>query len=691
MPRLIRSKPKTIKKSTQKTRFGISQKLTLGFIVPVVFIVALGVISYSKSSRGLISNYEQSTSNTIKMSTEYMEFICNSVDALSQQYTGDNELAYYTRGLVKNTAQERTSYVTAMNNSLLKKTDLEKFIRNIHIVTKEGIPILTSDMENQNGFYETLKESTEGNYLDDSSIESFWVGNHAFVDEQISLKQDDYAFSLIRKFSPDEACVVIDVSKEEVEKFLNSLNLGENSIVGLITSEGREIVTNNETKTMQFSSEAYFQESIKSEHVSGSEYVSFNNKDHLYFYSKIGDTGITIAALIPKTNIMQQANDIRLITIIIVLLACIVAVSLGGYIASGIVRCISNVNRSLSQIAEGDLTVKVQVKQRDEFRILAQNIANMLDNMRTLIQKVNHVSGLVSESAGNVMEVSKTISSSNGNVSYAMEDIGQGIAAQAEDSQSCLTQMDELSSRITLVNNHLEEIEHTITNTKEMLSISITKMEELDHKSKATNSATKYVVENISALEEKSKSIGEIVKFINEISDQTNLLSLNASIEAARAGSAGKGFAVVADEIRHLASQSMQAAEDIKKVISEIEKQTKDTVSTAKKAEDIVKEQSGIVTTTIDTFHGMSQSIETLINEVVMIGNDMKNMDSARTGTLGAIENISAISEQTLATSNNITEIIQEQTVSVDTLEQASKILGENAVDLEESVHKFLI
>ncbi len=672
----------------------------LGFIVPVLFIVALGVISYSKSSRGLISNYEQSTSNTIKMSTEYMDYICNSVDALSQQYTGDKDLSYYTRGLVKNTAQERTTYVTEMNNAFLKKVDLEKFISNVHIIAGDTIPVLTSDMENMNGFYAELKEQGEGQLLKDESTESIWIGEHPYIDSEISLDSKDYAFSLIRKFSPDEACIVIDVSKSEVESFLGNLNLGSNSIVGLIASDGRELVIQNKSSKddkvnisdqFQFSKEAYFKDSIKSDKESDSKYVTYDSKEHLYFYSKIGNTGITIAVLIPKTNIMKQANDIKTITVVVVLLACIVAVSLGGFISSGIVQCIKSINRNLKQIAEGDLTVTVKIKQKDEFSVLAQNITSMLGNMRTLIQKVGNVSSLVSESAANVMEVSKTISNSNTHVSTAIDEIGHGIAAQADDSQNCLMKMDELSTRITVVNNNLGDIEHTMTDTKNMVATGITRMEELKQQSNETDRITKYVVANVTALEEKSKSIGEIVNLITEISDQTNLLSLNASIEAARAGAAGKGFAVVADEIRNLAAQSMKAAEDIKKVIYDIKTQTADTVETAKKAETIVGKQNDIVSNTMSTFSGMSQSIEQLIENVTEIGQDLKNMDSARCGTLGAIENISAISEETLASSNSISETVYEQSVTVNTLENASKILGENSKELEEALNKFQI
>ena len=98
---------KKVKSDNGNMKFGILQKLILGFMIPVLFIVALGIISYKKSSKGLISNYEQSTFNSIKMGSDYMEYIFNTIDSISKQKARDSELSYFTRGLVNNTPSEK--------------------------------------------------------------------------------------------------------------------------------------------------------------------------------------------------------------------------------------------------------------------------------------------------------------------------------------------------------------------------------------------------------------------------------------------------------------------------------------------------------------------------------------------------------------------------------------------------------
>jgi methyl-accepting chemotaxis protein len=251
--------------------------------------------------------------------------------------------------------------------------------------------------------------------------------------------------------------------------------------------------------------------------------------------------------------------------------------------------------------------------------------------------------------------------------------------------------MDELSQRITNINERITEIGTVANSTKDMINGSISTMKELTKQSEATNDITKYVVTSVSELEVKSQMISSVIQAINEIADQTNLLSLNASIEAARAGEYGRGFAVVASEIRKLAEKSMESANDIKKMVAEIKQQTQETVSVVKKAEDIVGKQDDIVNASINSFNNMNGGLELLIQNLDTVGQSMKNMEGARESTLSAIESISAVSEETLAASNTIYDTISRQEETIISLEQASGKLKDNAQELNAAIKLFQI
>ncbi|MDF2586213.1 MAG: methyl-accepting chemotaxis sensory transducer [Anaerocolumna sp.] len=704
---------KPIAKNKKQIKFGslgILQKLILGYIIPVIIVVALGIISYSKASKGLITNYESATKNTIDMATNYIELGLTNVDSIATEYTRDSDINLYVQGLTNKDLLKRKAFINTIYSSFSKKADIDKFIESIHIISKSGTPVLTStgSSEEKDGFYKELLESAEGANLKNSNNRFYWTGKHSLIDSKLGLNTDGYSLSLFRKFQTDGSVIVIDVSTVEINRFLDKLSLGTGSYVGLITSDGTEIISENKgdknnaaseveateakgNNQFSFIASTFYQESLQNSQFSGSDYVKHNSEDYLYVYSKIGNTGITLCGLVPKSSFTEEANDIRFMTFILVLIACVIALTLGTAISSGIVKCIKSINQSLKKISEGDLTVAVSVNRKDEFNILAHNITDTVSNMRGLIQKVAHVSNLVSDSADQVMDTSNTIAVASSNITNAINEIGHGIAGQAEDSQNCLAQMDSLSQKITTVNENLTEIEHVTDDTKSMINQGITTMEQLAKQSDATNKITKYVVDNITALEIKSHSISKIIQVINEIASQTNLLALNASIEAARAGEAGRGFAVVADEIRKLAEQSVNAANDIKKVIEDISHQTSDTVSTAKEAENIVSKQNSIVDMTIHTFQSMNDGVEKLLANLITISQNMNNMDSARVGTLSAVESISAISEETLAASDTVEETVGSQTESVKALEEASKILGENAKELTDAINMFRI
>ncbi len=691
----MKTKMKDGKLVKQKSVLGIRNQLLIAFVIPVLFIIALGIISYSKASRGFNENYENRARTTMNMAANYMDFVISSIETTSVQYVSDTEITRFLSSFYNYDAKKAYEIYEDKKYDLMVKTTSEKFVENIFVIPKDTeLKVLSSTNSGTvTGFYNEFIAAEEGKRLNDNPNGMYFLGYHPIVDTKLKLSQNKYAFSLIRGFTAKNGVVIIDINKKAVDSVLADIDLGENSIIGIITSDGREIISNleDENETTNFASEDYYIKSVESKETSGQEYVKYNSKDYLYMYTKISDTGLTIFSLIPKADIMKQANEIRTITVFIVALASIVAIAIAGFISGSISSTLKTFTSKLLLISEGDLTVDVSVKRKDEFSLLAKSLTNMLENVRSLIQKVANVSELVSQSAVDVKESSNTIAITSNNINSSIEEIGEGISGQAQDSQDCLMQMDSLSGQITAISDNVVKMEKVADNTKEMILSGIDTMEELTKQSEATNDITKYVVNNINALELKSKSIENIIGVINEIASQTNLLALNASIEAARAGDAGRGFAVVADEIRKLAEGSVVAAGDIRKVVEEIRTQTVDTAKSAKEAESIVNSQTKIVNTTIETFHSMNDGVESLIVNITEIGEDMMNMNGARESTLSAVESISAISEETLAASNTIDETLTVQEESVKGLEEASNILYGYAKELNEAVHKFKI
>lgn len=676
------------KDMNKKSSIGI--KLIVGFLVPVLFVIALGVISYKKASVGIISNYEKASKQTLDLTTEYIEFGLNSIESTAIQFEFEETTTKYFLNYVGVDKAELQSTYTTLFNQMHSKKVSDEFIQDIHIVSDVVTPISSSGIKATDS-YTSLLNSDEGKQMMETTQKSGWFGYCDEIDTTFKINQENYAFRYMRKFATSNAAIVIDVKAATIDNILANLDFGEDSYVAIVTGDGKEIHLDDTITDPIFTVEKFYTDKLTSGEVSGSDYVTYHDEEYMYMYSKIGETGATICALMPKHVITAQAEGIKDITVIIVVISCIVALSLGLLITLGISKEIANIIKNLKLVASGDLTVKFSTKRKDEFLILTKNIQNMTDSMKNLINKTKDLSNTVSDSSRQVTSSANTFTEATREISAAIDEIEQGVNQQANDSENCLQQMDRLSKKIENVSQNTLEMEVIAKDTRVAVVSGTDKMKELEVKTESTNSVINQVVEEIVSLEKKSIAIGNIISVINDIAEQTNLLSLNASIEAARAGDAGRGFAVVADEIRKLADQSAKSVEQIHHIISEIQNSVKTTVQHVHAAGEGMKEHKLAVDDTEKTFEDINHRVEQLVDNIKTITMSITEIEEARVSTLLAIESISAVSEENAAASTAVNETSKEQLKQVEMLGQAAEDLDSNAKELVAAVQQFRI
>ena len=266
----------------------------------------------------------------------------------------------------------------------------------------------------------------------------------------------------------------------------------------------------------------------------------------------------------------------------------------------------------------------------------------------------------------------------------------------AEFSNENLTKVGEVENGIRQVSSSSEEINSSITKVEAEADKTLDQvndgrntvmetyeiLKELDNTFKVTQETNENLLES-------SKSIQKIVEYIKNISEQTNLLSLNASIEAARAGAAGKGFSVVATQIRKLADQCLASAGKISNIVTEITEATKEAVNTAQTAEEIVDEQVEAVAATAHSFQALKQHIEKLSEYLESIQSSSKDMETSGSSTLNSMENISAILEETLASVTSVANVTDKQSEALTSLDDASSQLMIRAERLGDAISKF--
>lgn len=674
--------------------FAIRIKLTLAFMIPVVLIVFLGVSSYQRASKTIITSYKESMVNTVQNAGEYCSLLLTNLDHKLQEFTNDTVLVDYYSGKFSKKAADEASNFATIQKTLKGNTLSDENIYMVNVVASYGNS-LSTEGSFSTGDYEAWAETEEGQHIVDAKGKSVWTGYHKFIDEKLKTDSSDYAIAVSRVIISNRmkpvGIATMDVKMESIQKIISNMELPAGAIFLFITPDGREIGAEGQQEGTVFYGTEIYEEAVAAEETVTNKEIKLEGKDYMFVGSSVGSTGSMLALAIPEKEIMEQASNIRNMTIITVMIAMLMAIIVGMILARSIGGEIREVNLTLQEAASGDLTVKAVTRKKDEFRKLNQHITNMIGSFKHLIAKSANVAEKVTDSATSVAAASEQFVDSAESITQAIEHIEVGITEQAHDAENCLKKMDGLSEKIEFVNSGTGRISEFAETTKNTVNSGIVTIEELNQKAKATTEITKTVIENIQDLQNASKSIGGITETINEIASQTNLLSLNASIEAARAGESGRGFAVVAQEIRKLAEQSMEASHQIEKIIDGIQCRTQETVKNAREAEEIVTSQEESLRETVQVFKVIGKQVEGLTDSIEEIGSGVESIDQAKDVTLKAIQNISAGLTETAAASAEVQSAAENQLQAANSLNQAALGLGENAAELQEAISRFKV
>lgn len=665
-------------------------RLVLSFLVPIVFIVVLGVVSYIQAESAIRSNYEEASGQALNMTSEYLSFGLNSAEKSAVQFINDNNILRYFSNYYKNDTMGAVEVLSNINNDFISKVMTDKFIGDIYALSDNVQSISTSKI-NEDQIYKEFLLTETGKKVNLNKRNTVWVGRDEFLDEKLGTSSDSYAIRLIRHFIDVDGVLVIDVKNDRVEEIICDLELGEGSLLGFVTSDKKELIANTSTTNNEtiFTNQNFYIEALASDQTSGSKYVNYKDSQYLFMYSKVGSGNDMLCSLIPKKTITSQADSIKVITGVIMIFACIIAVTIGLLISKDIDGTIKKIIFKLKDAAKGDLTVSFETKGMSEFKILTEEIQNTFANMKVLIQHVKELSSSVSNSSQNVNQTSEIFLKSSTDISSAMIQIEDGIMQQAKDAEECLVQMDNLSSKIVLVSNNTKEINKITETTKRSVKQGTTTTDRLNLQTESTINITTDIITQIEKLAAESTSIRKIIDTINDIVDQTNLLSLNASIEAARAGDAGRGFSIVADEVRKLAEKSKESVKDIEKIVDKVQNDTESTVITAKRVEEVMLLQDKAVKSTIDSYKEINNNVTSLVVYIKEIADNADNMEDARSSTLGAIESISAVMEEIAASTNTVNQTSSEQLTAAETLNTSAGSLNKHANELVEEVERF--
>ena len=696
-------KPKKEARKKKKKMKSIRTQLILLFCIPLVFIIALGMVCSASASNALQKNYEEAASSTLSAKADHLALVFSTVESNMSQLNSNSDVSMYYSGNYKEGSRDENNAMKAIQALLgTLGGENEDIISNIAVITQYGesyasdgkFPALPEQQEGEEVVTRAMmfEESGDGKSFLSSGKEFLWSGQHTYVDNQVGLSADSYFMAVTTRLKntlgEEVGYISADIQRDLLVDMLLGIELAEGSIFGVVSADGMELTQNGLSSTPLFVGNAEYSNAVSTKSMA-SGYEKINGKEYLVICAPIGDTGAMFCGAVPQSEIISSANAIKVLAAVVVVISAICSVLLGVLVATAYAKAMKRTMAGLDKVARGDLTAKMKTKRKDEFGALVACANKTVVNMKGMVQQTSVAADNVGTSAAGVEDTSAKLLTATQNITTSITEIRNGIVQQAEDSERCLVQSEELGERINEVRADADAIDELAKSAKVAVENGMDAIGVLEAKGEETASITKRITVDMDALAEESHSIGKIVGVINDIAEQTNLLSLNASIEAARAGEAGKGFAVVADEIRSLAEQSVEAANEIAGIVNGIKAQTEGTAQTVAQAEEIVASQSVALRNAISLFKNIGENVEEMTERLANISNGVDRIGEAQSVTVDAISSISAVSEETSAASEEVQNMVDLQLKAVEDLSDASTVLNDEAKKLQEALQAF--
>ena len=375
------------------------------------------------------------------------------------------------------------------------------------------------------------------------------------------------------------------------------------------------------------------------------------------------------------------------ITIFIVL--GVLAYLLTARMTKPLLQITSEINRfSTLDFTDSPVTTRIS-KRKDETGQIARAIAELRQQVVQIVSQIKEQSAKL-YSASNELDSNAALTASTvGSVESAVNEIASGATSQASETQKATDNIIDMGNMIEHTNTEVESLNSTAMLMKHSSDEASTTLQELDAINQRAITSIDVIYEQTNTTNASALKIKEATTLISSIAEETNLLSLNASIEAARAGDAGRGFAVVASQIQKLAEQSDSSARQIDDIIRALLDDSQKAVETMNQVKEIMQQQSANVSKTGTVFAQVRDGISQSLNGVDEIADKTTRLDAARTGVVDVVQNLTAIAQQNAASTEETSASVIEVSSIMNQISENARQLKEIASILETNVSSF--
>ncbi|MEK5331184.1 methyl-accepting chemotaxis protein [Lysinibacillus sp. FSL W8-0992] len=408
-------------------------------------------------------------------------------------------------------------------------------------------------------------------------------------------------------------------------------------------------------------------------------------------YEEVADKRAELITQVGNDVVSTSSNN-KSIGATVSLILIVAGILLAIFTASRISKPITIVSKRMRELADGNLRLdKFSVTTQDEIGQLMLSANDLNEKLKDTISSIHNVSETVAASSEELAQSANEVQTGTEQISYTMQELATGTETQASTASDLAETMTTFQRNIHETTQEGMELKehsghvHDLTTSGKKLMVQSTKQ------MATINDIVLDSVKKVEGLNEQSAEISKLVSVIDEISNQTNLLALNAAIEAARAGEHGKGFAVVADEVRKLAEQVQFSVTDISTIVHRIQNETGSVTNSLQSGYEEVRKGTAQLDQTNNTFDQISQAIEDMNDNINVISTNLTKISQHSEMINGSIDEMASISQESAAGVEQTTATVEETAATMDEISKSANQLAEMAEELNTQLQKFTL